>query len=288
MKVRVDDVDLYFDVAGAKRVPDGATMVERPTVVLLHGGPGFDHSIMGRHDGAAEPSGRRSSRTTTVGTAAATQAHATSGRWSSGATTSPAFCDALGIEKPVVVGSSFGGIVAISYADRHPDHPGKVVLDSTSRAARRSSAMFPVFERLGGPGRGRGGASSSGPIRPREPAPTTPRSCFPLYSRRPDAMQKMVEMMGRALFNQDVLEHFVTNVQPTLRLSPAARERSRVPTLVLSGDDDPVTPDGLLGGDRGRHRSVARALRALRRWPQHVRRAARARPARCYAEFVGS
>src|SRR4249920_2004 len=45
MKVHVDDVDLYFDVAGAKRVPVGTMMVERPTLVLLHGGPGFDHSI---------------------------------------------------------------------------------------------------------------------------------------------------------------------------------------------------------------------------------------------------
>src|SRR6185369_736000 len=45
MKTRVDDVDLYFDVAGAKRVPDGPTMVERPTILLLHGGPGFDASI---------------------------------------------------------------------------------------------------------------------------------------------------------------------------------------------------------------------------------------------------
>ena len=44
MKVHVDDVDLYFDVAGAKRVPDGLTMQDRPTLVLLHGGPGFDHT----------------------------------------------------------------------------------------------------------------------------------------------------------------------------------------------------------------------------------------------------
>ena len=54
MKVKVDDVELYFDVAGAKRVPDGPTMVDRPTLVLLHGGPGFDHTQLGRLDGAAQ------------------------------------------------------------------------------------------------------------------------------------------------------------------------------------------------------------------------------------------
>ena len=60
------------------------------------------------------------------------------------------FCDALDIEKPVVVGSSFGGFVAMSYAGRHPDHPSKLVLDSTS-ARLVIERMFPVFDRLGGP-----------------------------------------------------------------------------------------------------------------------------------------
>ena len=36
---------LFFDVDGAKLVPDGPWMRERPTVVLLHPGPGFDHGL---------------------------------------------------------------------------------------------------------------------------------------------------------------------------------------------------------------------------------------------------
>ena len=44
MRVQVGDVRLFFDVEGAKLRPDGATMREVPTVLLLHGGPGFDHS----------------------------------------------------------------------------------------------------------------------------------------------------------------------------------------------------------------------------------------------------
>ena len=35
---------LYFDVDGVGLAPDDAGMVERPTLILLHGGPGFDHS----------------------------------------------------------------------------------------------------------------------------------------------------------------------------------------------------------------------------------------------------
>ena len=45
MHVLVNGVRLFFDVEGAKLVPDGPLMREKPTLLMLHGGPGFDHSI---------------------------------------------------------------------------------------------------------------------------------------------------------------------------------------------------------------------------------------------------
>jgi hypothetical protein len=45
MHVLVNGVRLFFDVEGAKLMPDGPAMREKPTLLLLHGGPGFDHSI---------------------------------------------------------------------------------------------------------------------------------------------------------------------------------------------------------------------------------------------------
>ena len=45
MHVLVNGVRLFFDIEGAKLVPDGPVMREKPTLLLLHGGPGFDHSI---------------------------------------------------------------------------------------------------------------------------------------------------------------------------------------------------------------------------------------------------
>ena len=45
MHVLVNGVRLFFDVEGAKLVPDGSAVREKPTLLLLHGGPGFDHSI---------------------------------------------------------------------------------------------------------------------------------------------------------------------------------------------------------------------------------------------------
>jgi len=45
MRVDTKGVRLFFDVEGAKLVPNGSVMRERPTLILLHGGPGADHSI---------------------------------------------------------------------------------------------------------------------------------------------------------------------------------------------------------------------------------------------------
>ncbi len=45
MHVSVNGVRLFFDVEGAKFVPDGPVMREKPLLLMLPGGPGADHSI---------------------------------------------------------------------------------------------------------------------------------------------------------------------------------------------------------------------------------------------------
>jgi pimeloyl-ACP methyl ester carboxylesterase len=43
--VTADGVGLFFDVDGEAPAVDGETMIERPKLVLLHGGPGADHTL---------------------------------------------------------------------------------------------------------------------------------------------------------------------------------------------------------------------------------------------------
>jgi pimeloyl-ACP methyl ester carboxylesterase len=63
----------------------------------------------------------------------------------------PPLCDVLGIEKPIVYGASFGGMVALAYATRHPEHPGKLILVSTEAAGHSHlDRRVALFERLGG------------------------------------------------------------------------------------------------------------------------------------------
>src|SRR5437667_4929907 len=151
MQVLVNGGWLFFDVAGAKLVPDGPVMREKPTLLLLHGGPGFDHSIYKpaysaladiaqivyldhRGNGRSEDGPREAWKLA---------------QWGDDVR---AFCDVLGIIDPIVLGASFGGMVALAYATRHPVHLSKLVLISTEAAGDSYlDRRVALFERFGGP-----------------------------------------------------------------------------------------------------------------------------------------
>jgi proline iminopeptidase len=131
MRIEVNGTRLWFDVDGPSLVPEGALMRERPTVVVVHGGPGsYDHSYFKPYFAALAQVGQvvfvdlrehgRSARQDTVA-------------WSFEVCADDlhAFCDTLGIVRPVVFGHSMGGIVAMLYGARYPGHAAALVLQST-------------------------------------------------------------------------------------------------------------------------------------------------------------
>jgi proline iminopeptidase len=131
LDIAVNGTRLWFDVDGAAFVPDGPIMRRRPTVILVHGGPAsYDHSYFKPEFG----------RLTEVGQVVYLDLrdHGRSARgdptaWSFEACADDirAFCDALGIERPIVLGHSMGGMVVLLYGARHPGHAGGLVLQST-------------------------------------------------------------------------------------------------------------------------------------------------------------
>jgi proline iminopeptidase len=124
--------ELWFDVDGSALVPDGARMRERPTVVLLHGGPGsYDHSYL-------KPDFARLTDVAQVifldlpGHGRSEWGDAADWTFEGAADAVRDFCDALRLDRPVVYGHSLGGFVALLYGARHPAHPGALVLQSTA------------------------------------------------------------------------------------------------------------------------------------------------------------
>ncbi len=123
MFVTVNGAKLYFDVDGEGLTPDGTVMREKPTVIMVHGGPGADHSI-------AKP---YFSQLTDIAQVIYYD-HRGNGRSDLGKKEDwnlsqwgddlKGLCDALGIAKPIVIGTSFGGFTTLSYATRPPQPCG--------------------------------------------------------------------------------------------------------------------------------------------------------------------
>ena len=131
MIVDVRGERLWFDVDGLALVPDGAELRERPTVVLLHGGPGnFDHSYF-KPDFARLADVAQVVYLDLPGHGRSDWGDAAAWSFDSAADSVRGFCDALGIAKPIVYGHSLGGFVALAYAVRNPGHPRALVLQST-------------------------------------------------------------------------------------------------------------------------------------------------------------
>lgn len=243
MHVSVNGVRLFFDVEGAKLVPDGPAMREKPTLLLLHGGPGFDHSIYKpaysaladiaqiiyldhRGNGRSEDGPRESWHLA---------------QWGDDVR---AFCDVLGITAPIVLGASFGGMVALAYATRHPEHPSKLVLISTEAAGdSHLDRRVALFERFGGPEVGalarRRFLDADSPS-DQAAADAWRKLAFPVYTRTP----RDPNLGSRTVGRPEVARHFFAKPGGESHSFNLFGDlhRIRCPTLVMGGDDDPMHP----------------------------------------------
>lgn len=230
-----DGTRLFFDVVGSGLRPDLDELRAKPTLLLLHGGPGFDHSSFrpyfdrfadthqvvyldhrgnGRSDGWEDPEGWNLDT------------------WADDVVR---FCEALEIVHPVVLGVSFGGFVTMRYAARHPDHPARIVLCSTT-PRRRAELSEERFRDLGGD------AAAAAFRRMFVDNDTSAEALIeyattnlPLYNRTPSGFGPT-----RTLMNLAVIEGFN---EPFIAMDLRADlPRIEVPTLVLGGRQDPITP----------------------------------------------
>ncbi len=234
MRVQVGDTRIFFEVIGRKLVPDGPTMRERPTLLLLHGGPGFDHTSLAEWLAPLSDvvqlvliDHRGQGRSDDDDPAEWNLAH-----WIPDVV---AFCDALELEQPMILGQSFGGVVALALAARYPDLPSKLIV-SSSIARFRPDRAFPMFERLGGP-EVRAVAERHFRELTDESADEFLRVCLPVYNPTP----LPPELLARVILKPEVGNHFFRNEGLSVDLLPELGN-IRCPTLVLGGELDPITP----------------------------------------------
>lgn len=237
MKVQVNGKSIFFDVEGPQYVPDGEGGLKRlPTLIAIHGSPGnSDHSVFkpdfsalrdvaqviyldlsgaGRSDD--EPDGVFSLE-----------------RWSDDLV---AFCEVLAIEKPVILGVSAGGYVTMMHGIRHPDHAAKLIVAS-SQAFLDVPRSLAEFKRVGGDEVERVARVLLTEKVNGETSLAFGRVCMPFYNTSPQPPRSAIifrPKLAMAFHKLDGIWHKM-DLRPELH-------RISVPTLVLAGDTDPITP----------------------------------------------
>ncbi len=225
---------MRVDVGGCALhvVEIGPDSDDAPTLLLLHGGPGFDHRgfrpdfdrfadrmrvvyVDQRGQGASDRS---------------TPDHWCLDVWADDVVR---LCDALGIVRPIVFGQSFGGMVAMRYAARHPDHPRALVLSSTSAHMHLHERVLPAFESAGGSRALKAATEFFADPDPDRWAAYA-RHCLPLYNVTPQLGPVTPPRF-------EVLCHFFASEAFTMDLRSGLAAVT-VPVLVTGGEADPITP----------------------------------------------
>src|SRR5580704_12257194 len=234
MRISLGDVSLWFDVSGPSVIPQGHTTAERPVVVAVHGGPGLDHMTV---KSALGPLAEDFQVVYFDLRGHGRSDHSSAEFWNmrTWADDLRRLCDALGLDKPVVLGSSFGGDVALTYAGLFPGHPGGVILASTTGGRSDPQRVIEAFGRLGGP--------EAADVARRTYADETgdyqaafTRVCYPLYSATPGWAGESRPFLARMIKNMDVSLHYAS--QRASGLDPwTVTAAVRCPVLVLTGED---------------------------------------------------
>ncbi|MEI9990871.1 MAG: alpha/beta hydrolase [Rhizomicrobium sp.] len=237
MFVTVNGARLFFDTVGAKLSPESERMAEKPSLIVMHGGPGFDHSTMRPYfDRFADThqviyidhrgNGRSGGEPATWNLA----------QWGDDV---KGLCDVLGIEKPLVFGQSFGGMVAIAYAIRHPGHASKVVFSSTA-ARIHLDETFAILESRGGKEARR--IAEAFWLKPDDAAfADYIRVCMPLYNPPNTPAADQAAARRRAIMKPQVTRYFSLGEMLTMDMRPGLAKVT-CPALVLAGGYDPITP----------------------------------------------
>lgn len=234
MYVTVNGVRLFVEVLGPKLAAVGPKVVERPTVLVLHGGPSdhahmlsmvqslldiaqvviYDHRGCGRSE-AGDP------------------ALWNVNQWGDDVR---GLCDVLGIESPIVMGHSFGGMVAQAYALRHPGHAARLILSATG-ANLDIEVSTEGFRRQGGDE-----AAEAFRAFAQAPGPATAArfgdACRYLYTV---TRARDTDLEARTITNFPLLCDFFGRETREFDFTSRLAE-VRSPVLILGGEEDPVLP----------------------------------------------
>jgi proline iminopeptidase len=239
MRISVNGVRLYFDVEGCGLAVRDREMVARPTLVLLHGGPGADHTFF-KPEFSAMADVAQVVYLDMRGSGRSGHGDPALWTWDQWADDVAGLCEALDVQAPVLVGSSCGGRVAVTCAMHHPGLVGGLVLDSTLFGPGSLEDSLGVFERRGGMAAREAAERFFGGDTSSEATKAWVTHALPLYGSASDG--DLAARAARARRNREVMARFRRGECGPLEVTADDLTAIDCPVLVLSGADDPASP----------------------------------------------
>jgi proline iminopeptidase len=240
MKANLNGVELYFDIEGSGLVVDGPALLELPTIVLLHGGPASDHTTL-------KPWFTPLSKVAQLvyldhrGTGRSSEADPSTYRREQLADDLEALRQYLGLGQIGVLGHSYGGIIALTYALRHARALSQLLLVGTPASHRFWERSQEILCARGSDEQiALGPTLLNGEVTTEDQYLRWWRTMLPLYFVAPDA-DTMDQIVTRARGNvrtaQEMLRHDLPTYDVELQLGDIA-----VPTFIANGSYDWISP----------------------------------------------
>ena len=241
MRITVNHTELYFDVEGPELTVADGRLERQPTIVVLHGGPGFDQGYL-RPGLRALASDAQLVFVDLRGQGRSAMAPLESCTLEQMADDVAALLAALGIERPVVLGHSAGGFVALQLALRHPGVTAGLILCHTAPtlAPVPDPAPPPGPAERGGPAAGAAAARTFGGDLAPETSEAFERLVVPLYAA-PGHEHVPAPLMALSTLNPDIASYFFQRLARDYDVRSQLAEIT-APALVIVGSHDWVCP----------------------------------------------
>ncbi|MGI0490302.1 alpha/beta fold hydrolase [Alkalinema pantanalense CENA528] len=236
MRAKIRETEIFFDVEGSGLVPEGDRMREKPVAFLLHGGPGADHT-------SYKPTFSPLAQTLQLvyidhrGQGRSARGDRSTYTLDNNVEDLEALRCYLGLEKIVVIGGSYGGMVAMAYAARYPQHVAHLIVYVTAAHCGFLDRAKAILAMRGTPEQQR---MADRLWKAEFETETQLAEYFqvmaPLYSQKPQTAERAAGR-GRTIFSVDAINVAFGGFLRTFDLRPEL-PRITAPTLVLAARHD--------------------------------------------------
>lgn len=240
MRARIRDTELYFDVEGCELAIATSHIQQKPVFFVIHGGPGVDHTtcrpvlsplseiaqlVYFDHRGHGR-SARGNPETYTL---------------DNNVEDLEALRQYLGLEQIGLLGFSYGGMVALTYASRYPNHVSQVIPVVTAADSRFLALAQAKLAQDGTPEQQAiAQLLWEGKFESEQQLQEYFQLLGPLYSLTFD-LEKSMESWRRVIFNPEAINQAFGDFLRTYDIRADLTQIS-APTLVIGAEQDWICP----------------------------------------------